>query len=66
LETFNKEQLRKRQVKQNNATARAAVYLENNDINGMFALVQEIQHNGDLPYELAQQDADHVTDHHQE
>jgi hypothetical protein len=43
LETFHKEQNRKRQSKQGNAVARAAECLENNDIQGMYALIQELQ-----------------------
>jgi ribosomal protein S20 len=43
LDTFHKEQNRKRQSKQGNAVARAAECLENNDIQGMYALIQELQ-----------------------
>jgi hypothetical protein len=43
LETFHKEQVRKRSAKQNNATVRAIQYLEDNDIQGMYSLIQELQ-----------------------
>jgi len=43
LETFHKEQVRKRSAKQNNATVRAIQYLEDNNIQGMYSLIQELQ-----------------------
>jgi uncharacterized protein with ACT and thioredoxin-like domain len=43
LETFHKEQVRKCIAKQNNATVRAIQYLEDNDIQGMYSLIQELQ-----------------------
>jgi hypothetical protein len=43
LETFHKEQVRKRSAKQNNATVRAMQYLEDNDMHGMYSLIQELQ-----------------------
>jgi hypothetical protein len=43
LETFHKEQNRKRQSKQGDAVAQAAECLKNNDIQGMYALIQELQ-----------------------
>jgi hypothetical protein len=43
LETFHKEQVRKRSAKQNNATVRAMQYLEDNDIQVMYSLIQELQ-----------------------
>jgi hypothetical protein len=42
LETFHKEQECKRAGKQNNAKIRALQYLEDKDIDGMYALVQEL------------------------
>jgi len=42
LESFHKEQERKRAGKQNNAKIRALQYLEDKDIDGMYALVQEL------------------------
>jgi len=42
LETFHKEQERKRAGKQNNAKIPALQYLEEKDIDGMYALVQEL------------------------
>jgi hypothetical protein len=42
LESFHKEQERKRAGKQNKAKIRALQYLEDKDINGMYALVQEL------------------------
>jgi hypothetical protein len=66
FETFNKEQLCKHQVKQNSTIVHTAVYLESNDIDSMFVLVQEIQHICDSPYELLKQGTEQVTDNHQE
>lgn len=42
METFHTKQQWHRQHKQTNAVARAATYLENNDISSMYALIQEM------------------------
>lgn len=42
LDTFHKEQNRKRQAKQTTAIAWAITYLENKDIESMYALIQEL------------------------
>jgi len=43
IETYQKKQNRKRQAKHGNAVTRAAQCLEDNDIQGMYALIQELQ-----------------------
>ncbi len=54
LETYQKEQTCKRQAKHGNAVARAAQCLEDNDIQGMYALIQEL-HPPELDQDLMDQ-----------
>jgi len=42
LDTFHKEQTRKRQTKQSTAIVRASTYIENKDIKSMYVLIQEL------------------------
>jgi hypothetical protein len=48
LETYHKEQLCRRQLKQNaTAVARAAQYLEDNDIKGLYSLLTDLHSDTD-------------------
>ena len=65
LDTFHKEQVRKRSVKHNTALVRATRCMENNDIDGMYDIIHEIYNAvDDKGTDLTSKDMDSLEDDH--